>query len=447
MTELHAAEVWRAVLGDLQLQVTRPVYETWLRDTEAVSFSDDLLYVGVSTPFAIEWLERRMYQTVIATARRVVGHTVDVRFQVGPQPAPTGEGPRQVAPAAHPDVPPRPAPGILNSHYTFSQFVVGTSNRLPDSAARAVAEAPGRTYNPLFIHSGVGLGKTHLLHAIAHTCVSRGLSFRYATTEQFTNEFIGSIKNRTTEEFRHKYRDPQVLLIDDIQFLNGKEQTQEVFFHTFNELHDSNRQVVLTSDRPPGTLSSLEDRLRSRFAWGLVAGIQPPDLETRTAIVRKKAEQMHLSLDEDIMELVAKVVRRNVRELEGSLNRILALSRLHGGPVTTSLASQALADLLYKPTPGTMDPDAVIEEVARYYRVTPQDLSGSTRRKHISRARHIAMYILRRDVGMKDTDIGRIMGNRAHSTVIAAVAKIESAILKDPQLQKDLLAVKEAVLR
>ena len=448
MTELHAAEVWRAVLGDLQLQVSRPVFETWLKDTEAISFSDDLLCVGVSTPFAIEWLERRMYQTIVATARRVLGHTVDVRFQVGGQTQSNGDGQPSLLPqTAQTNYPPRPAPGVLNSNYTFSRFVVGTSNRLPDSAARAVAEAPGHTYNPLFIHSGVGLGKTHLLHAIAHTCVSRGLSYRYATTEQFTNEFIASIRNRSTEEFRHKYRNTQVLLIDDIQFINGKEQTQEVFFHTFNELHDSNRQVVLTSDRPPGALSSLEDRLRSRFVWGLVAGIQPPDLETRMAILRNKAAQLHLSLHEEVMELVARVVRRNVRELEGSLNRILALSRLHPGPITTSLASQALADLLYEPSPGTMDPDAVIEEVARYYRVTPQDLAGTTRRKHIARARHVAMYVLRHDVGMKDTDIGRAMGGRAHSTVIAAVAKLESILGNDPQLQKDLLAIKEAILR
>ena len=447
MTELRAAEVWRAVLGDLQLQVSQPVYDTWLRGTEAVSWTDDLLYVGVSTPFAIEWLERRMYQTIVTTARRVLGYSVDVRFQVGRDVSKEDGQPRLPQPTqSNGPPPPDPALGVLNSNYTFSRFVVGISNRLPDNAARAVAQAPGHTYNPLFIHSGVGLGKTHLLHAIAHTCASKGVSFRYATSEQFTNEFISSIRNRSTEEFRRKYRDTQVLLMDDIQFINGKEQTQEVFFHTFNELHNSNRQVVLTSDKPPGALSSLEDRLRSRFVWGLVAGIQPPDLETRMAILRRKAEQLKLSLQEEVVDLVARAVRYNVRELEGSLTRIVALSRLHNGPITTSLASQALADLLYEPSPGNMDPDSVVEEVARHYRVAAQDLSGATRRKSISRARHVAMYILRRDVGMKDTDIGRLLGGRAHSTVIAAVAKVESSISKDPQLQKDLLAIKEAIL-
>ncbi len=445
MTELRASEVWRAVLGDLQLQVPRPVYDTWLRGTAAVSWTDDVLYVTVPTPFALEWLERRMYPTIVAAARKVLGYSVDVRLQVGRDDPASEEQP----PA--PGAPTGPSPSgarlhMLNSNYTFSRFVVGTSNRLPDTAARAVAESPGHTYNPLFIHSDVGLGKTHLLHAIAHTCASNGVSFRYATCEQFTNEFIGSIRNRTTDEFRSRYRDTQVLLIDDIQFIDGKEQTQDAFFHTFNELHNANRQVVLTSDKPPKALSSLEDRLRSRFVWGLVADIQPPDLETRMAILRRKAEELRLSLHEEVMELVARVVRRNVRELEGSLNRILALSRLHNGPVTTSLASQALADLLYEPSPGHMDPDAVVEEVARHYRVAAQDLAGTTRRKNIARARHVAMYILRRDAGMKDTDIGRLLGGRAHSTVIAAVAKVESSIGKDPQLQKDLLAIKEAIL-
>ena len=446
MTELRASEVWKAVLGDLQLQVSRPVYDTWLRGTEAVSWTDDMLCVGVSTPFAIEWLERRMYQTIVATARRVLGYSVDVRFQVGRDGSHADGRPQPLQSTNLIDPPLGPALDVLNSNYTFSRFVVGTSNRLPDNAARAVAQAPGHTYNPLFIHSDVGLGKTHLLHAIAHTCASKGVSFRYVTCEQFTNEFIGSLRNRSTEEFRRKYRDTQVLLMDDIQFINGKEQTQDAFFHTFNELHNANRQVVLTSDKPPRALSSLEDRLRSRFVWGLVAGIQPPDMETRLAILRRKAEDLRLSLQEEVMELVARVVRRNVRELEGSLNRIVALSKLHNGPITTSLASQALADLLYEPSPGHMDPDSVVEEVARHYRVAAQDLSGTTRRKNIARARHVAMYILRRDAGMKDTDIGRMLGGRAHSTVIAAVGKIESSLGKDPQLQKDLLAIKEAIL-
>ena len=404
-----------------------------------------MLYVGVPTPFAIEWLERRMYPAIVATARKVLGYSVDVRFQVGraaPDGRGEGTGPPPVSGGAAALVAAR---GALNSNYTFNRFVVGASNRLTDNAARAVAQAPGHTYNPLFIHAGVGLGKTHLLHAIAHTCVSKGVNFRYTTSEQFTNEFISSIRNRTTDEFRRKYRDTQVLLVDDIQFINGKEQTQEVFFHTFNELHNSNRQVVLTSDQPPGALSLLEDRLRSRFLWGLVADIRPPDLETRRTILRRKAEQLRLPIQEEVVDLVARMVRHNVRELEGSLNRIVALSKLHKSPVTMSLASQALADLLYEPSEA-MSPDSILEEVSRHYSVALQDLSGTARRRNIARARHVAMYILRRDAGMKDTDIGRLLGGRAHSTVSAAVAKMESSISKDPQLQKDLLTIKEAIL-
>jgi chromosomal replication initiator protein len=334
---------------------------------------------------------------------------------------------------------------VLNAKYSFKSFVVGPSNRLGYSAAKAVADAPGQTYNPLFLYSGVGLGKTHLLHAIGHDCAEKGMSFAYVTSEKFTNEFIAAIGNRTTEEFRNKYRSVDVLLIDDIQFISGKEQTQEGFFHTFNDLHNSNRQVVLTSDRPPKAMALLEDRLRSRFEWGLIADIQPPDLETRMAILLAKARQLGVALGESIIEFVAKKVQKNVRELEGSLNRIVALSRLTEGPITLDMASQAVADFMPDMSRDSVDPDRIMEEVTRRFKVSNSDLVGTSRKKPIVRARHVAMYLLHEELGMKDTEIGRLLGGRDHSTIINAVGKVNYEINVDAHLRQDVLSIKEAI--
>ncbi len=453
MVDEQAIDTWKAVLGDLQLQVSKPIYETWLKDTVGLSVADNVITVGVPTPFAMEWLERRMYQPIQETVKKVTTESLEVRFQVGESfhnngPQNGGNG-HPAAPAAND---PQPqgrtmelqAP-VLNAKYSFKSFVVGPSNRLGYSAAKAVADAPGQTYNPLFLYSGVGLGKTHLLHAIGHDCAEKGMSFAYVTSEKFTNEFIAAIGNRTTEEFRNKYRSVDVLLIDDIQFISGKEQTQEGFFHTFNDLHNSNRQVVLTSDRPPKAMALLEDRLRSRFEWGLIADIQPPDLETRMAILLAKARQLGVALGESIVEFVAKKVQKNVRELEGSLNRIVALSRLTEGPITLDMASQAVADFMPDMSRDSVDPDRIMEEVTRRFKVSNSDLVGASRKKPIVRARHVAMYLLHEELGMKDTEIGRLLGGRDHSTIINAVGKVNYEINVDAHLRQDVLSIKEAI--
>ena len=446
MANGEATELWKAVLGELQLQVTRPIYETWLKDTEGLLMSDDLLTVGVPTPFAIEWLERRMYQVIQQTSQKVTGRALEVRFQVGSTMSTEGDNESFITYNQETPGPTfTPTTSRLNGKYAFNNFVVGPSNQLPYTAARAVADAPGQSYNPLFIYSGVGLGKTHLLHAIGHICVSRGWSLIYTTCEQFTNEFIASIRNRTTEEFRAKYRSLDILLIDDIQFIAGKEQTQEVFFHTFNALHSSNKHVVLTSDRPPKAMSLLEDRLRSRFEWGLIADIQPPDLETRMAILRSKADRMAVTLDDNVIEYVAKKVQKNVRDLEGSLNRMVALAQLPNNPITLELASRAIADFMPDRSRRSVDPEKIIEEVTNQYRVTKEDLFGSSRKKQIVRARHVVMYLLHEEMGMKDTEIGRLMGGRSHSTVINAVGKVNYEINVDAHLRQDVLAIKEAI--
>ncbi|HEU0021054.1 MAG TPA: chromosomal replication initiator protein DnaA, partial [Dehalococcoidia bacterium] len=333
----------------------------------------------------------------------------------------------------------------FNPKYTFESYVVGPSNRLAYSAARAVADAPGRAYNPLFLYSGVGLGKTHLLYAIGQACVSQGLSVLYVSSEQFTNEFISAIRNRTTEEFRVRYRSVQVLLIDDVQFMSGKEQTQEGFFHTFNDLHNSGHQIVITSDRPPKALALLEDRLRSRFEWGLIADIQPPDLETRMAILSAKAEELQVELDESIIELIAKRVQKNVRELEGSLNRVVAYSKMMDVPITLDSTSGMLDDLTADTARHAIDPERIIEEVSHHFKVTDHELLGKGRTRKVAQARQVAMYLLMYELEMSPTQVGRLLGGRDHATVIHGAGKINGEINEDNQLRQDVLTIKEAI--
>ena len=451
MTELSTKAAWRAVLGELELQLPRPTFETWLKQTEGISSNDSSFVVQVPTPFAVAWLERRMYQTIQRTVERVTQRPLEVQFQVKPVESmprqgkavwdqETGEGrepTRSLGSSA--------ADGVFNPRYTFGSFVVGISNRLAFSAARAVADAPGQGYNPLFLYSGVGLGKTHLLHAIGHTCASRGLSVLYVTSEQFTNEFISAIRDRATEEFRGRYRSVQVLLMDDVQFMSGKEQTNEGFFHTFNDLHNSGRQVVITSDRPPKALALMEDRLRSRFEWGLIADIQPPDLETRMAILAFKADELGLNLEDSIIELIAKRVQKNVRELEGSLNRMVAYSQLMNVAINLESTSGILDGVISDAARHTIEPERIIEEVGDYYRVSTEALLGRSRTKRIAQARQVAMYLLSYELEMSPTQIGRILGGRDHATVIHGAGKINGGINEDSQLRQDVLTIKEAI--
>ena len=446
LTTEQATEVWQAVLGELELQLPRHAYETWLKGTNGSSLDGAVLQVSVPSPFVAECLEKRMYQLIHKTVERVVSEPLEVRFQV------TDFAPAGYTPPVQEDnddgeratgSPPR---AKLNSHYTFDTFVVGPSNRLAYSAALAVSEAPGSSYNPLFIYSGVGLGKTHLLHAIAHACVAKKQRLIYVTGEQFTNEFIAAIQGRTTEQFRHKFRSPDVLLIDDIHFISGKEQTQEGFFHTFNELHTAGRQIILTSDRPPRSLSLLEDRLRSRFEWGLIADIQAPDLETRMVILNTKAQQMGHTLEEPVIELIAKKVRRNVRELEGSLNRILAIAQLTGSPVTVDMVSRSLADLLTEQWRRSIEPEHILQAVCQQFSVSGDEILGRRRTKTIALARQIAMFLLREELHMSMTRIGRFMGGKDHTTVIHAVGNISYQINVDPELNQRVLFIKEQLL-
>ena len=456
MKELTTREVWRAVLGELQLQLPRPTFETWLKETEGISCDGRSFVVEVPTTFAVAYLEMRMYQLIQRTVERITQRPLDIQFEVrngaSHQAETVATASRAPDSLADDEVNPISTPGYqrlsnLSPKYTFESFVVGSSNRLAYSAARAVAEAPGQGYNPLFIYSGVGLGKTHLLHAIGHVCAARGLSVMYATSEQFTNEFISAIRNRTTEEFRGRYRSLQVLLMDDVQFMSGKEQTHEGFFHTFNDLHNSGNQVVITSDRSPRALALLEDRLRSRFEWGLTTDIQPPNLETRMAILASKADQLGVVLEESIIELIAKRVQKNVRELEGTLNRIVAFSQMMDAPVTLESISRGIDDLSSDAARHSIDPERIIEEVARYYKITPQDVLGRTRTQKIAQARQVGMYLLIYELELSPTQVGRLLGGRNHATVIHGAGKINGEINEDGQLRQDVLTIKEAIFK
>jgi chromosomal replication initiator protein len=472
MKELSAREAWRAALGELQLQLPKATFETWLKQTEGLAYDEKCFVVEVPTAFAIAWLERRMYQAIQKTVEKVTGHPLDIQFQVRAAPGlsrapaqpaanagyPQGDGDwsedqpevsdalLQELPGAPPaTIAPATSTPAFNPKYNFASFVVGPSNRLAFSAAQAVADAPGQSYNPLFLYSGVGLGKTHLLHAIGQSCANRGMSVLYVSSEQFTNDFISAIRNRTTEEFRNRYRGVQVLLIDDVQFMSGKEQTQEGFFHTFNDLHNSRHQIVLTSDRPPRALALLADRLRSRFEWGLIADIQPPDLETRMAILSAKADELGVKVGESVIELIAKRVQKNVRELEGSLNRVVAYSQLMNTPITLESTSRMLDDLTSDTARHAIDPERIIEEVSHQYKVSVGELLGKGRRKNVAQARQVAMYLLMYELEMSPTDVGRLLGDRDHSTVIHGAGKINGEVNEDAQLRQNVLSIKEAI--
>jgi chromosomal replication initiator protein len=335
----------------------------------------------------------------------------------------------------------------LNLRYTFDAFIVGNSNRLAHAASLAVAEAPGESYNPLFLYGGVGLGKTHLLHAIGHQGVHTGLAVLYVSSEQFTNEIINAIRYRTTEEFRAKYRSVDILLVDDIQFIAGKESTEEEFFHTFNSLYEMSKQIVICSDRPPKAIISLEERLRSRFEWGLIADIQPPDLETRMAILRVKADLLRYRVPDDIIAYIAGRVQTNIRELEGCLNRLMAYQQLHHTDLTMEVARAAMSSLGNDSKESRLNIKQIAQAVAEYYHISLEAMCGKQRDKHIVMPRQIAMYLMRQETQSSLLEIGQMFGGRDHSTVLHACEKIDRTVNINPALRREIVAIREQLLR
>ena len=433
------------MLDHLKGQLLPANYETWLKDTVGISYRKDHLVVGTPTVSATEWLEKRLLSMIRKALLGITDSEIDIQFQViqpwaGAQPL-SGENHR---PRKNGLVSPRSnGNSTLNPRYSFASFIVGASNRLAHAAALGVAENPGRGYNPLFIYGGVGLGKSHLLHAIGHVVAQKSPKVVYVTSEQFTNEFVNSIRERKNEDFRSKYRSVDVLLIDDIQFIADKEQTQEGFFHTFNDLHNANKQIVVTSDRSPKSMPLLEDRLRSRFEWGLIADIQPPDLETRLAILRTKADEQEAIVPDDVLNYIARKIQKNIRELEGSLNRVVAYSRLCKHMPSVEIAAQALTEF---PTDGSrrsITAEQIVDAVGEYFNLTTDILTGSKRDKPIALARQVAMYIMREETQLSLSQIGMRLGKRDHKTIMHGCQKISSDINNDPELRRDVIEIRE----
>ncbi len=437
---MNSQTAWEATLGQLQMEMPKSSYETWVRNAELVSYDKDTFIIGVSNAFTRDWLDSRLKSTVSRHLSGLMDRPQAVSFIVhyGESESPSFETVREEEPAGQ--APTRVNP-TFNKRYTFDNFVVGASNRLAHAASLAVAESPAQAYNPLFLYGGVGLGKTHLLFAIGNAALQKGLQVLYVTSEEFTNDLINSIRTHTTPAFRERYRRMDVLLIDDIQFIAGKESTQEEFFHTFNSLHAASKQIVVSSDRPPKAMVTLEDRLRSRFEWGLAADIQPPDFETRVAILRSKAERAGRIVPADILEMIARQVQSNIRELEGALTRVLAYSDLTNQPLSVSLVQSALSDLL--PQQSDLKPRQIIEVVARAYSTTYDKLTGRSRTAEIALPRQVAMYLLREGSSLSFPQIGQELGGRDHTTVMYACEKMAEQIETDDTLRRQVIQIRE----
>jgi chromosomal replication initiator protein len=438
--ELTAGSLWEAVAGRLRQSLSESTYDTWFAHAEPRSLGDGTLVVSVPNDFTRDWIESHFHGFVSGAAREAVGQDITVNFAVlergGAAAASTVEQPVQPARVREPDTGFREGPEVeLNPKYTFDLFVIGSSNRFAHAAALAVAEAPAQAYNPLFIYGGTGLGKTHLLQAIGHYVRqhSRRLTMRYVTSETFMNDFIDSLRDKRIEGFKRRYRNYDVLLIDDIQFFEGKERIQEEFFHTFNSLYEGGAQIIISSDRPPREIATLEERLRSRFEWGLLTDIQPPDLETRIAILRKKVNTERIAVtDPEVLTFIAGRVSSNIRELEGALTRVVAFSSLTDRSMTVELAEHVLKDVFPQ---GDAAPEVTIpriqEAVSERFGVTLDELVSPRRSQTVAYPRQVAMYLSRELTDSSLPKIGREFGGRDHTTVIHATQKITRLIRED----------------
>ncbi len=439
---MNAQQAWQATMGQLQMEMSKAAFDTWVRSAELISHKENTFTVGVQNAYARDWLENRLSSTVTNLLSGMLENPQQVNFVVWQkdyQSSETGEENENIE-ADKSGLETGNGQSAI-SRYTFENFVVGPSNRLAHAACMAVGENPARAYNPLFLYGGVGLGKTHLLHAIGNTSIKKGKSVLYVSSEDFTNDLVEAIRTRTTAAFRERYRRMDVLLIDDIQFIAGKESTQEEFFHTFNTLHGQEKQIVISSDRPPKAMVTLEERLRSRFEWGLIVDIQPPDLETRTAILRSKAERAKRQVPSAILDVIARQIQSNIRELEGALTRVLAYADLSGQPLTTELVNAALADLL--PQRSSIEPKQIILAVATAFGLSTERLMGRERSREIALPRQIAMYLMREEINASLPQIGEEIGGRDHTTVMYACDKVSDLIERDDRLRRQIIQIRE----
>ncbi len=465
-TNLPEDEIWKIALGEIELAVSRANFDTWFKNTRLQRNEDGTITIYAPNIFNREWLENKYHPIILTALQRIDGGVQVINYEVT---ASYASASRSIAGTSvmltkrtsipSPEIPaPIPvksqlptkeeynADSNLNLRYTFDSFVVGANNELAFAACQAVARKPGSTYNPLFLYGGVGLGKTHLLQATGNTILSEhGKRVVYLTSEKFTHEMITSISNRSQAQFKSKYREVDVLIIDDIQFLAGKEKTQEEFFHTFNELYGLSKQIIISSDRPPKDIPTLEDRLRSRFEGGMIADISMPDLETRIAILEKKCEQKGVGIPRDVLQYIATHVAHNIRELEGALNRVLAINQLNGTTITLETAKSILSSVIEPPKKKAVHVDKIIEAVCGYYNIVHTDLFSKCRKKEIVRPRQVAMYLLRKDNGSSFPTIGASFGGRDHTTAMHACEKIEEDLETDETLKQDITLIRQKI--
>jgi len=422
-------EIWQAALGELQVEVSKANYHTWFRKTSGVRFQDGIFLVGVPNTFVGEYLDKNQRSLIARVLTGILQTSITVDFIIT-------DGFRPVLET-------RTLP-LFNPRYAFDTFVVGKSNEFAFAAAARVAEHPGQNFNPLYIHGGSGLGKTHLLHAIGKEAVTRELKVVCVSAEQYTNELVTSIREKTTEEFRQRFRNTDMLLLDDIQFFNGKEQTEENFFHTFNQLHYSNKQIVVTSDRPPKALPLLKERLRSRLEWGLVADLQPPDFDTRLAVLQSRAKRERISISSEALEFIALQIKDNIRAMEGSLSRVIAYAELLKSAVTPDVAARALDGIAVKEAEiKLLSPGIIAETVCGAFNVTLSQLRGRQRDQNTVMARQVCTYIMRQETDCSLSDIGRELGGRSPATISYGYEKIASGINDDPYLRRQVFNIQQ----
>jgi chromosomal replication initiator protein len=461
MSKNLQADTWQSILSELEKDLSKPSFDTWFKSTNLLAIEDNQLAIVVPNEFAKDWLQKKYYDLIQNKASVILNkNNLSLLFLTSEEEKAYSAGDIINSAASNNKQPLNNRTNLnaftnqddyglstLNPKYVFDTFIVGNGNRFAHAASLAVAEAIAKAYNPLFIYGGVGLGKTHLMHAIGHYVLQNQKNCRvmYVSSEKFTNELINAIKDDKTVKFRNKYRNIDVLLIDDIQFLAGKEATQEEFFHTFNALHEANKQIVISSDRPPKDIPTLEDRLRSRFEWGLITDIQAPDLETRIAILRKKSDQENIKVPNDIIYYIANKIQSNIRELEGALIRVIAYSSLSNRDITMELCSEALKDIIPSSQPKIISVNLIKNIVADYYNIKLDEFKAKKRTRNIAFPRQVAMYLCRELTDLSLPKIGEEFGGRDHTTVIHAYDKISGNIKNDPQLEATVKSLIEQI--
>jgi chromosomal replication initiator protein len=438
-----AAELWETALGELQIQVNKPNYRTWLERTIGLSYQKGSFVIGVPNTFVAEYLDKNQRSLIEKVLTGITKRDIRVQFQVNESPQKPAVGSKSRG--KHTSGQQSRLP-LFNPKYTFESFIVGSSNQLAHAAALGVAEDPGNGYNPLYIYGKSGLGKTHLLQAIGHYALENDMNVMYVRAEEYTNQLMSALREKKTDEFRNRYRSVDMLLIDDVQFFSGKTQTEENFFHTFDELHNAGHQIAITSDRSPRSIPSLQGRLRSRLEWGLVTDIKAPDFETRMSILQAKAGQQGVEVTDDVLEYIALQVKQSIRALEGSLNRVIAYARLVRSMLTLELATKALkdiADVEIKSVPVT--PAMIMESVVNHFQMTPSDLKGRKRDEATALARQVTMYLIRQETDCSLAEVGRELGGRTPATVSHAYQKIATDIINSPSLRRKVLDIQQDV--